>query len=128
MTIDKMTRKDFDAVPYRDDWRKPVMCESIVILPGRRGDMHDSGYRCMDFVAVDKAYEPICRLSNCSDVLNIDGIGGTGEPGRGFPEMVKARGWSIDCLEKSGLLHLFVHGLVKCDAALSAFQVYAVTP
>jgi hypothetical protein len=129
MSVSEMTRKELDAVPYREDWSKSVMCKSIVILPGRIKDMHDSGYRFMDFVAVDMDGNPICRLSGCSDVVHIEGIGGYGEwtASRGLPHAVKPRSWSIDCLPKSGLLQLFPGTFkMKAGASYSSFEIYAV--
>jgi len=82
----------------------------------------------MDFVAVDADDKPMCRLSGCSDVIHIEGIGGLGDDWIkiGFPEMVKPHGWSIDCLPKSGLLRLFCNADIKCSEGLSSFQIYAV--
>ena len=59
MNINDMTRKDFEALPHRK-WNEEIICDNIIILPTKR--KHDSGYRCMDFVAVTKN-EPICLLS-----------------------------------------------------------------
>ena len=68
--INSWTRKDFDALPGRD-WDEDIgEFDSLVILPTKR--IHDSGFRCMDFVAVRKGV-PLIRLSGCSDVIHIDG-------------------------------------------------------
>ena len=129
MNINEMTRKDFDAVPCRK-WNAVIgKFRSMVILPGRIKDMHDSGYRCMDFVAVNDKNEPICRLSGCSDVINIDGIGGYGKDwfkinGK-VPNGVKPSGWSIDCLPKSGLLRMFATNNMSTGLALSSFEIYS---
>ena len=128
--INNMTRKEFEALPYRkrfDSDEGPF--DSLVILPLR--SKHDSGFRCMDFVMCrgDKA---IRRLSGCSDVLNLDGIGGYGykwyAAGDGVPKLVPPKGWSMDCLPKSGLLRLWADNfyMLKADAALSSFSVYAI--
>lgn len=74
MNIMSMTVEDFKAVHFRNADDNLSVVYSIVILP--TDDMHDSGYRCMDFVAVNRDHKPICRLSGCSDVLHLDGIGG----------------------------------------------------
>lgn len=127
--ISEMTRKEFEAIKHRK-WDEPVEFDSMIILPGRIKDMHDSGYRCMDFVAV-KDNEPVCLLSGCSDVIHIDGIGGFGYKwlsryGK-CPDKVEPVAWSIDCLPKSGLLRLFTgSGKMRCDAALSSFEVYSL--
>jgi len=129
MMIDGMTRKQFDELPYRQDTFESVTCDCIVILPGCVKDMHDSGYRCMDFVAVRKN-EPVCRLSGCSDVIHIDGISGMGDAFMktgAFPTMVKPKSWNIDCLAKSGLLRLWCgHYQVRCGAGLSSFELVAI--
>ena len=129
MTASSMTRKEFDALPYRKGWSESVECASIVILPGRANDLHDSGYRSMDFVAVDNMDHPICRLSGCSDVIHFDGIGGYGEwtAAQGIPRVGPISGWSIDCLAKSGLLRIFPHTRkMRCGASLSSFEIYSV--
>lgn len=125
--INTMTRKQFNEVPWRKSWQKEVICDTLVILPGYSREMHDSGYRLMDFIAV-KDDKPICRLSGCSDVLHIDGIGGYGKwkPEGGIPKMVVPSGWSIDCLPKSGLLRLFCYGNILCTSALSSFEIYKI--
>jgi|TARA_Y100000310_G_scaffold221497_1_gene223068 hypothetical protein len=120
MTVDEMTRKDFEALPMRE-WNEDIGAfRSLVILPTRR--IHDSGYVCMDFVAVDDNAEPICRLSECSDVVHI---GGTSVLLGEGPLKVA---WSIDCMPKSKLLRLFTisqHKLVAGEA-LGSFDIKAV--
>ena len=124
--VNNMTRKEFESVPYRKRWDKPVVCTSLVILPGKSRPLHDSGYRTMDFVAV-KNDKPICRLSGCSDVLHIDGIGGYGfnwlEKYGAVPKMIPPSAWSIDCLPKSGLLRMFCNGEIVCGSSLSSFEI-----
>jgi len=127
MNIDKMTREQFDKLPYRNDWGKEVTCDSIIILPLK--EMHDSGYRCMDFVAV-KDNKAVCRLSGCSDVIHIDGIAGLGKDWLKkygtVPKTVPPAGWSIDCLPKSGLLRLWPQSMrVSCGPALGSFEAFA---
>jgi len=126
--VQDMTVKELRALPWRANWADVVECYSLVVLPGYSRPLHDSGYRLLDFVAVGEDGVPICRLSGCSDILHIDGIGGrrysapSGYTKREFPPA-----WSIDCLPKSGLLHLFVsHAMLVCEAAVSSFEVYAV--
>ena len=67
MDITTMTRKQFEAVPHIEDGTQLIF-GSLVILPTRR--KHDSGYRCLDFVACEKG-EPLYRLAGGSDVLNL---------------------------------------------------------
>ena len=128
MLVEEMTRKELEALPHRK-WNEDIgLIDSLIILPTRR--KHDSGWRCMDFVAV-RNHEPVCLLSGCSDVINIEGIGGLGNNWRqkygGVPSVVPPREWSIDCLYKSGLLRLFTNGKIKVGIALSTFEIYSVS-
>ncbi len=92
--------------------------------------LHDSGFRCMDFVAC-KGEEPICRLSGCSDVILFNGIGGYGynwveEYGK-IPDLLSPIDWNIDCLPKSGLLRIFCQKYkLKIGEALSSFELFAI--
>lgn len=128
MTVENMTIKDFEKVPHRGSFNKDIgEFDSLVILPTR--EKHDSGYRCMDFVACIKN-KPICRLSGCSDVIHIDGISGYGynwiNRRVGIPSQVEVVGWSVDCLPKSGLLRIFNdrRKMIAGDA-LSSFEIFA---
>lgn len=128
MKITEMTRKDFEALPYRDSWNSTIKdIDSIVILPLRR--KHDSGYQCMDFIAC-KEEEAICRLAGGSDVLHIEGIGGFGHNwfkkyGK-CPETTPSTSWNIDCLPKSRLLRIFnTDRKVIVGSALSSFEIFS---
>jgi len=124
--ISEWTREEFDKLPWREERNKEFECTSIVILPLRK--CHSSGFRLMDFVACNGGV-PICRCSDCSDVIHIDGIGGYGKWSvqTGLPKSIKPRAWSIDCLKKSGLLHLWPnHGKMIIGAAYSSFEVFFV--
>jgi hypothetical protein len=89
--------------------------------------MHDSGFRTMDFVAI-KDRKPVCLLAGGSDVIHLDGIGGFGKDWldkyHTVPKMVPVSGWNIDCLPKSGLLHLWGHKEMVCDSGYSSFEVF----
>ena len=75
MNVFDMTKEDFEKVPERCGFSEDIReFDSLMIIP--QDYAHDSGGMCMDFVAVSKEGEPICRLSGCADVLNLDGIGG----------------------------------------------------
>lgn len=122
-TVNEMTRKEIESVPDRA-WQEDIgEFDAMIILPTRR--IHDSGFRCMDFVAVKKGI-PVRRLSGCSDVIHINGIGGYGNYrlSQGIPSMIEPISWSIDCLKKSGLLQIFSHGVLTCGTALSSFEVF----
>ena len=132
MDIAQMTRKDFEALPDRGGYSEDVgEFSSLVIMPARTSrDLHDSGYRLMDYVAVRNG-EPIVRLSGGSDVLHLDGIGGFGpnwvERYGKVPDAIPTSAWSIDCLPKSGLLHIWPgSGRMVCGVSLSSFEIYAL--
>ena len=124
MNVFDMTKEDFEKVPERDGWAKDIgEFSSLVIIP--MDYAHDSGWMCMDFIAVDKNNEPICKLSGCSDVLNLDGIDGYGEWRSGeLSKLVKPKGWCIDCLP-CGYLRLFSRSTLTAGPALSNFGIYA---
>ncbi len=156
--VNDMTRRDFEKLRHRG-WEENIGAfDSIVILPCRvpswsrllyamqlwlsrrlrwiarpelysiRG-MHDSGYRCMDFVAIREG-EPVCRLAGSSDVVHLDGIGGYGHDwlnkGPGIPKVLPIRDWNFDCLDRSGLLHLWCRGKLHAAPALSSFELYCI--
>lgn len=125
ITIHNATRKDFEALPLRE-WNTDIgEFDSMVILPQR--GVHESGYRLMDFVAV-KRDKPLYRLSGCSDVIHINGIGGYGlnwlEKYKTVPSQIPPIDWSIDCLPQSGLLRLFTGKQLVAGNALSSFEIY----
>lgn len=131
MKIQKMTKKDFEALPLRK-WGEDIgVFNSLVILPAGSRPLHDSGYRLLDFVAV-RNEEAVCRLSGYSDVIHIDGIGGFGKDWAQkyptCPHLVPPTGWSIDCLPKSGLLRMWpMSRRMTCGPALGSFEIYALS-
>lgn len=156
MDINNMTQLQFQCLPHRK-WDEDIgVFDSLIILPAgvnalsllkykiwrflsshiswikapelhTVNGMHDSGYRLLDFVAV-KDQKPICRLSGCSDVIHIEGIGGLGfdwlHRYTGVPDLVPPTDWSIDCLKRSGLLRMFCRGGIRVGSALSSFEIY----
>ena len=128
MDVKEMTREDFEAVP-ECAWDKDIgEFDSLIILPAKAGsELHDSGYRAMSFIAVKDA-KPLYKLSGCSDVIHLDGIGGFGKDwlekiGK-VPVTVKPSGWSMDCLPISGLLRLFSSKKLTVGLALSSFEIF----
>lgn len=129
-TVEEMTTEEMKEFPHRDWNDSSIEFDSLVIIPGEEHELHDSGYRTMDFLAV-KNDNPICLLSGCSDVIHLDGIGGYGKDwiskGRGIPTVVPPKGWSMDCLPKSGLLRLWCYGnKLTCGIAVSSFEVFSI--
>ena len=126
MDINEMSKEDFKKIP-KAKWDENIgKYHSLVIIP--TGEIHDSGYMCMEFVAVNDKNEPIKRMSGCSDVIHLDGIGGYGNwYGTGhLPQSVAPKGWSIDCLP-CGYLRIFSKarmGLYS-GVALSSYEVYS---
>ena len=124
MNIFDMTKEDFDKVPERGGFSKDIgKFSALVIIP--QDYAHDSGWMCMDFVAVNENEEPICRLSGNSDVLHVDGIGGYGNwRGGELPSRINPKGWRIDCLP-CGYLRLFSDCTLTAGPARSDFEIYA---
>ena len=117
MNVENMTKKQLLEIPERESFSSEVIMRSLIIVPGGYRDIHDSGYRLMNFIAVSDKGVPICKLSGCSDVLHIGGI---------MASQKKSESWSIDCLHKSGLLRLFCGKHISAGAALSSFSIEVV--
>lgn len=124
MNIFNMTKDDFDKVPIRCGWSRDIgEFDALVIIP--QDSAHDSGWACMDFVAVSKDGEPICRFSGGTDLLHLDGIGGRGNWQFGeLTDRIEPKGWRIDCLP-CGYLRLFSRSTMTVGADLSSFEIYA---
>ncbi len=128
MSINEMSAKQFRELPALD-WKHDLeVYDSLVILPGLKKDMHDSGYRMMEFVAV-KDNEPLGRIVGGSDVIHFDGIGGYGKNWIDIygtvPKAIPPSGWSIDCLPASGLLRIFPSSHRMSSAPpLSSFEIF----
>lgn len=124
MNVFDMTKEDFKKVPERGGWSRDIgEFNALVIIP--QDYAHCSGWMCMDFVAVSKDGEPICRLSGYSDVLNLYGIGGYGNcRGVELPSRIDPKGWRIDCLP-CGYLRVFCRSTLTAGPAISSFEIYA---
>ena len=126
MNIMEMQKSDFKNIPYRKNAIAKMKFHSIVIVP--TGNMHESGFMCMDFVAVNGNLEPICKLSGMADVIHLNGIGGYGKNisqgmGKGVAPI---DGWALDCLP-CGYLRLFCNRDMETDdRGISDFSVYGV--
>lgn len=116
-SLGQWTRQEFEKLPMRKYGEDIGEFDSLIIIPTE--NIHDSGYRCMDFIAV-RENTPLCRLSGCSDVIHFDGIGGFDRwlSKNGVPDSIKPKGWSIDCLATSGLLRIFSSGKLEAGLAL----------
>ena len=123
--VNKWTRKEFEALPHRK-WDENIgEIDSIIVMPLR--SLHDSGFRKMDFIATQKGI-PTYRLSGCSDVIHIEGIGGYGKDWLKIygtvPDKIKPGNWSVDCLATSGLLRFF-GPKINVGNSLSSFEIYS---
>ena len=145
--LSQWTRKDFESLPYRSSWNDNVSYSSIVIVPAAKPNifrswlkkswyyllhlsmegyydpsLHDSGYRLMDFVAVDEQGNPFCRLSGSSDVIHLDGIGGYGldwiTKYHHVPMLVPPSGWTM------GTNHQVVGRYGVAGIGLSSFEFF----
>ncbi len=68
------TREEFEKLPYPESFHNTIgEVESLIILPETH--VHDSGFRCMSFVAIQNG-KPTYRISGCSDVIHLGGVGG----------------------------------------------------
>ncbi len=156
-SFNQWTVKEFESLPSRA-WNNDVgEFDSLIILPSKVNlisvyiywirkylskifkwiaepniydinGLHDSGFRLMNFVAVLKD-KPFIKLSGCSDVIHINGIGGLGENWvqkyGSVPNLIEPISWSIDCLPKSGLLRIFADRKITVGDALSSFEVFS---
>lgn len=122
----KWTRKEFEALPTPKSYTNEEIGEvdSLVILPEKH--YHDSGWRCMSFVTIQNGV-PTYRISGCSDVIHLGGIGGHNFKSidRIKSQTVPNADWHIDCLPVSGLLRIF-SGNYKLfvGASLSDFELF----
>lgn len=140
LDIRRMTREELLAIPFREDPHNEAgPFTSIVIIP--LDTIHESGWRCMDFIGVRGVF-PVCRLSGQSDNLSLLGVGGGGrrtqrDLGNGNVAIdeeeatPRPHAWEIDCLQTSGLIHLWdrkstlsVAPLLNDTAAFSTFDLY----
>lgn len=94
---------------------------SLLIVP--RGDLHDSGWMCMVFIAL-LDNEPVGYFDCGSDVISLDECGGYG-PYSGW--VIIPKSWRMD-MTPGGILRLFVMNAnyeLKAEG-LSDFKVYAI--
>jgi hypothetical protein len=121
-TADDMTRDELEQIPRRTSYDE-VICRQLIIIPDEK-ELHDSGYRMLDFVAVDDKGQAIARLAGGSDALHLDRISGRGRDGASSSPSA----WTFDCLPESGCLRLFRlgGGKIACGPSLSSFEIWAV--
>ena len=125
--INDMSRKELmDNIPYKK-WEEEIICTDIIIVPIQK--KHESGFRIMDYIACQNN-KTICKLSGCSDILNLDGIGGYGNDKLKKSTYITNRlpiPWTIDCLNKSGLLRIFIPNyklFIPTGPSVSNMEIY----
>ena len=128
--LTQYTITEFRNLPKRKFGEDVGNFDSLVILPTRR--KHDSGYRCMEFVAV-KGENPVCRMGGYSDVIHLLGLDGFNCFGGNDNKKLFIRrtenitfnaAFRIDCLP-CGLLRIFAsHNQLKAGMDLSSFELY----
>jgi len=124
--IGKRTRKEFKALPHRERFNTDIwLIDWLVIYPTRH--KHGSGFRVMELIAV-VAGIPTCKVSWCSDVIGLEGIGWlwTYDPDTRAWKRPHEASRQIDCLGTSWLMYLFCRKKIKIGQALSSFSVYSV--
>ena len=126
--LNDMTQGDFRKLKLFGWGTFKGKFDSLVIIP--LNTIHDSGYRCMEFVPVSGG-TPLGRVSGSSDVIHLDGIGGYGahwlKRFQKVPDSVYPKAWAMDCLPKSGYLRLFAmsngHHL-EAGPGISSFEIF----
>ena len=127
--LTQYTITEFRILPKRPFGEDIGNFDSLVILPTRR--KHDSGYRCMEFVAV-KGEQPVCRMGGGSDVIHLLGLDGFNcfrkeDNKKQFVRELNSLTFNaalrIDCLP-CGLLRIFCHHKLKAGLDLSSFELY----
>ena len=113
------TIDQFYNVPKWEDFHNNIDgdIESLVILPTNY--IHESGYPTMEFVVIQNNY-PTWRISGCSDVLHLDGIGGSG-----FKNIKSTGGWRMDCLPTSHLIRIFNRSTIILGQSLSSMEIFS---
>lgn len=80
-----MTRKELLAAPKRDP-NKKIVATGVYVIPTNK--KHDSGYRCMSFVA--ETEDGLIQFGGCCDDVSFEG-----------------EHFSMDCDFKTKLLHVW---------------------
>jgi hypothetical protein len=127
------TIEQFKALPEPSSFTNEEigLIEGLIIMP--TNNLHESGYRLMEFVTIQDGV-PTYRVSGCSDVLHIGGIGGYNIGRYNFDnmdmlihrEMMPRIAWKIDCLPISGLVRLFCGKKMYLGESLSEMGIFVI--
>jgi hypothetical protein len=129
--VRNMTVDDLLALPHAYNIYPDlteVDFDSLVLVPGSETKLHDSGYRYIVAVGVI-AGEGKCLLTQWSDVVHIEGIGGRGpfDLGTNKYKIPENTSWNIDCLPKSGCFQLFLpYHTIRVNEPMSSFEIFSV--
>ena len=107
-----------DEFKAMEPYKPTVPFTNVIIVP--MDDIHDSGFRCMKFVLLDKNVEICGVVYTGSDVVWPNGIGNYGKDlgiYNGLPSMVPKIGLHFDCLPESGCIRI----MMDCECELPDF-------
>lgn len=93
-TVDEL--KGFNRINIEDR----LHIGGFVIIP--KDELHESGYRCMEFLLLDKKLQPLGIVGGCSDVIYV-------EPFWEKRSTMFGKPVKMDILP-CGLLHVWVNG------------------
>lgn len=112
--INEYTLEELQAI---DNYNEKALFDSIILVPME--ELHDSGYRCMKGILVNRGVI-VGSVSGWSDVVHPNGIGNFGRYGPEFEKYLRTRtvpymDLSMDCLEKSRCIRLMMSGKWEMD-------------
>jgi len=119
---------DYTLQEFRDmeNFGENSVFNSVIIVPME--ELHDSGYRCMKFILLEKG-EIVGVVGGWCDVVHPNGIGNYGRSFKslnGKLEPIPAY-ISMDCLANSGCVRLMMRDYYECDDFIgSDFCFYKV--
>lgn len=101
-----------------ENFNKDALFDSIILVPME--ELHDSGFRCMKGILVNRGVI-VGSVGGWCDVVHPNGIGNYGKyiPSI-FTSMIASKlvpymGLSMDCLDKSSCIRLMLGGFYKMD-------------
>ena len=131
--MNSMIIEDFRNLPFKEAPEQEPF-DSIILLP--TDEIHDSDFRCMEFVICDGVRGPKYRVSGCSDALHLNGLTSSfiNPEASNWQDKYPSVGkrpliWTIDCLAESKLIRLFVmeYRLFPAEeSCVSSFEVWPI--
>ena len=121
--INEYTLEEYQAM---ENFGERSIFDSVIIVPME--ELHDSGFRCMKFILLEKG-EIVGVVGGWCDVVHPNGIGNYGRDLKRLNsklEPVPAY-ISMDCLTNSGCVRLMMRDDYECDGFIgSDFCFYKV--